>query len=109
MSRLNFSLKNVVGLSLQVELQGVSLVALSFFRDEAAAARLADIVAQHKGILGACVCCAEIGGGPSDEWTTCESDRDMLLDRSSFIAALASLLQFSLKMHGCSFHKIDRV
>ena len=68
-------------LSLQVELQGVSLVALSFFRDELVAERLADIVAEHGGALGACVCCAEIGGHPSDEWTTCESDRDMLLSR----------------------------
>lgn len=69
------------GLPYQVELQGVSLVALSFFRDEAAAKQLADLVAEHGGILGACVCCAEIGGHPSDEWTTCEADRGELLDR----------------------------
>mgnify|MGYP001810588106 CR=1 FL=1 len=65
----------------QVELQGVSLVVLSFFRDQAAAAALADCVAAHGGILGAAVCCAEKGGDPSDDWTTCERDRDELLDR----------------------------
>lgn len=53
----------------KVELQGVSLVVLSFFRDEAAATALADLVAQHGGILGAAVCCAEKGGDPSDDWT----------------------------------------
>lgn len=66
---------------LQVELQGVALVALSFYRDEEAAVKLADTVAAHRGVLGACVCCAEIGGDPSDDWTTCEKDRDVLLDR----------------------------
>lgn len=48
-----------------MELQGVSLVALSFFRDQEAARKLADTVAEHGGVLGACVCCAEIGGEPS--------------------------------------------
>ena len=38
-------------------------------------------VAAHGGILGAAVCCAERGGDPSDDWTTCEADRDLLLDR----------------------------
>lgn len=65
----------------QVELQAVSLVVLSFFRDEAAATALADLVASHGGILGAAVCCAERGGDPADDWTTCEEDRDELLDR----------------------------
>ena len=65
----------------KVELQGVSLVALSFFRDEAKAKRLADIVAEHGGLLGAAVCCAEQGGLPEDDWTTCDRDRDTLLDR----------------------------
>ena len=65
----------------RVELQAVSLVVLSFFRDAAAAAALADLVAAHGGILGAAVCCAEKGGDPSDDWTTCEGDRDELLDR----------------------------
>ena len=72
----------MVSLSLQVELQGVSLVALSIFRDEVAAERLADIVAEHGEVLNSCVCCAEIGGDPLDEWTICESDQDMLLKRS---------------------------
>ena len=66
---------------MQVELQGVSLVALSFFRNAQAAESLADTVAKHGGILGACICCAEIGGDPSDDWTTCERDRSELLDR----------------------------
>ena len=65
----------------QVDLQAVSLVVLSFFRDEAAAAALADTVASHGGVLGAAVCCAENGGDPDDEWTTCPGDRDELLDR----------------------------
>ena len=65
----------------QVDLQAVSLVVLSFFRDEAAAAALADTVASHCGVLGAAVCCAENGGDPDDEWTTCPGDRDELLDR----------------------------
>jgi cytosine/adenosine deaminase-related metal-dependent hydrolase len=65
----------------KVELQAVSLVVLSFFRDEEAARQLADLVAQHGGILGAAVCCAEKGGDPEDDWTTCEADRDVLLDR----------------------------
>jgi hypothetical protein len=71
----------------QVELQGVCLVVLSFFRDAAAAAALADTVAAHGGVLGAAVCCAEDGGSPEDDWTTCDGDRDALLDRR------ASLLQ----------------
>lgn len=65
----------------KLEVQGVSLVVLSFFRDEEAAAKLADTVAAHGGLLGAAVCCAEQGGDPSDDWTTCERDRDELLDR----------------------------
>lgn len=59
----------------------MSLVVLSFFRDEEAARQLADLVATHGGCLGAAVCCAEKGGDPEDDWTTCEADRDELLDR----------------------------
>ncbi|KAL4442940.1 hypothetical protein ABPG77_008431 [Micractinium sp. CCAP 211/92] len=80
----------------KVELQGVSLVVLSFFRDEAAAAALADLVAAHGGILGAAVCCAEKGGDPSDDWTTCEEDRDELLDR---IFRLAKERDLDLDFH----------
>ena len=68
----------------QVELQGVSLVVLSFFRDHAAAVELADTVQAAGGILGAAVCCAENGGDPNDDWTTCDRDRDLLLDRSGW-------------------------
>lgn len=65
----------------RVELQGVSLVALSFYRDAEAARALADLVAAHGGALGAAVCCAERGGDPADDWTTCDRDRGELLDR----------------------------
>lgn len=70
-----------------VAVQGVSLVALSFFRDAPAAAALADTVAAHAGCLGAAVCCAEDGGDPADEWTTCARDRPALLDRIFGLAA----------------------
>jgi len=65
----------------QVELQGVSLVVLSFFRDEQKAVQLANLVKSAGGMLGAAVCCAENGGDPNDDWTTCDRDRDALLDR----------------------------
>lgn len=65
----------------KVEVQGVSLVVLSYFRDEEKARALADTVAKYGGLLGAAVCCAERGGDPEDDWTTCEKDRDELLDR----------------------------
>jgi len=74
-----------------VDLQGVSLVALSFFRDGAAAAALADTVAAHGGCLGAAVCCAEDGGDEGDDWTTCPRDRHALLDRIFGLAAERSL------------------
>lgn len=64
-----------------MELQGVSLVALSFFRDVEAAEKLADVVQANGGLLGAAVCCAEQGGSKEDDWTTCDKDRDILLDR----------------------------
>ena len=80
----------------KVEVQGVSLVVLSFFRDAKAAEELADTVAKHGGLLGAAVCCAEKGGDPSDDWTTCESDRDVLLDR---IFTLAKERNLDLDFH----------
>ena len=43
-------------MQLQVMLQGVSSVKLSFFRDPAQAAQLADLVKEHGGVLGADVC-----------------------------------------------------
>ena len=79
---LQLSSVTVAGVGAQVELQGVSLVVLSFFRDLGEATRLADMVKQAGGIMGAAVCCAENGGDPNDDWTTCDRDRDMLLDRS---------------------------
>lgn len=96
-----------------VELQGVSLVALSFFRDRDAAEALAALVAARNkkddenengdpsssssspasivGVLGAAVCCAENGGDPDDEWTTCARDRDELLDFFFDLAARRGL------------------
>lgn len=80
----------------KVELQGVSLVVLSFFRDLDSATQLADLVAQHGGLLGAAVCCAERGGDPEDDWTTCEADRDVLLDR---IFTLAKQRDLDIDFH----------
>jgi cytosine/adenosine deaminase-related metal-dependent hydrolase len=80
----------------RVEVQGVALVALSFFRDEGAAVRLADTVARYGGLLGAAVCCAEEGGSPADDWTTCDGDRDELLDR---IFTLAKERDLDLDFH----------
>lgn len=80
----------------RVTIQGVSLVALSYFRDLEAAEQLADIVAKHGGLLGAAVCCSENGGDPADDWTTCESDRDVLLDR---IFTLAKQRNLALDFH----------
>lgn len=36
--------------------------------------------------MGAAICCAEDGGEATDDWTTCETDRDLLLDRQSLIS-----------------------
>ncbi|KAL6782606.1 hypothetical protein ACKKBG_A07455 [Auxenochlorella protothecoides x Auxenochlorella symbiontica] len=80
----------------RVELQGVSLVALSFYRDAEAARALADLVAAHGGALGAAVCCAERGGDPADDWTTCDRDRGELLDR---IFTLAKQRDLDLDFH----------
>lgn len=80
----------------RVELQAVSLVALSYFRDEEASRRLADTVARYGGLLGAAVCCAERGGFPDDDWTTCEKDRDELLDR---IFTLAKERDLNIDFH----------
>jgi cytosine/creatinine deaminase len=80
----------------KVELQAVSLVVLSFYRDKAAAIALADTVAAHGGLLGAAVCCAERGGDPQDDWTTCERDRDELLE---LIFTLAKERNLDLDFH----------
>jgi cytosine deaminase len=64
----------------KVELQGVSLNILSFFRDEIAATELADNVRSHGGILGAAVSCTDRGGYADDEYTTCGNDMPLLLD-----------------------------
>ena len=36
------------------------------------------------------VCCAENGGHPEDDWTTCSKDRGALLDRVSSLSSLHS-------------------
>jgi cytosine/creatinine deaminase len=66
----------------RVALQGVSLIAIAAFRDEAAGARLADLVAQYGGILGAA--------------TMTEPDLDNLLDR---VFALAQARGLDLDFH----------
>ena len=66
----------------RVALQAVSLIAIEAFRDEADGARLADLVAQYKGILGAA--------------TTTEPDLDVLLDR---VFALAQARDLDLDFH----------
>lgn len=64
----------------RVELQAVSLVVLSFFRDKDAAERLADVVQKFGGVLGAAVSCSDAGGTQMDDWTTCGEDMPSLLD-----------------------------
>lgn len=64
----------------KVELQGVSLSILRFFRDEVAAAKLADQVKAHGGILGAAVSCTDRGGHADDVYTTCGEELPTLLD-----------------------------
>src|SRR5215469_14650305 len=66
----------------RIALQGVSLIGIEAFRDEAAAARLADLVARHGGILGAAM--------------TTEPDLDILLDR---VFALAQARHLDLDFH----------
>ena len=64
----------------KVELQGVSLSVLSFFRDETKARALARMVKSYGGILGAAVSCSDAGGTPLDVHTTCGADMPKLLD-----------------------------
>jgi cytosine/creatinine deaminase len=66
----------------RIALQGVSLIGIEAFRDEAGGARLADLVARHGGILGAAM--------------TTEPGLDTLLDR---VFALAQARQLELDFH----------
>lgn len=75
----------------RVTLQGVALVTLSFFRDKAAAEALAIEVVRHGGVLGAAVCCSDVGGLEEDEHTTCGSELHTLLDRLFALAAAHGL------------------
>eukprot|EP00873_Tetraselmis_striata_P044172 jgi/Tetstr1/464436/TSEL_000109.t2 len=80
----------------RIELQGVSLVVLSYFRDLEAGATLADTIKAAGGILGCAVCCSESGGMDDDDWTTCNTDRPQLLDR---IFGLAKARDLYLDFH----------
>lgn len=64
----------------KVDLQGVSLNVLSFFRDQDKARELARMVKNYGGILGAAVSCSDAGGTSADEATTCGDDMPKLLD-----------------------------
>jgi cytosine/creatinine deaminase len=66
----------------RITLQGVSLIAIETFRDEAAGAHLADLVARYGGILGAA--------------TTIGPDLDLLLDH---VFALAQARDLDLDFH----------
>jgi len=61
----------------RVEMQAVSLVPIELYADEAASARLADLVAEHGGILGAA--------------TMSHTDLDRLLDRAFALAMARGL------------------
>lgn len=71
----------------RVALQGVALVTLSFFADAAAAERLAQDVAAAGGVLGAAVCCSDLGGLEGDVHTTCGAQLPFLLDSLFQLAA----------------------
>mgnify|MGYP002629844162 FL=1 len=80
----------------KVELQGVSLSILSFFRDREASRELARQVKECKGILGAAVSCSDYGGTDLDPHTTCGNDLHKLLD---IIFQLAKEFELNLDFH----------
>jgi cytosine/creatinine deaminase len=61
-------------------------------RDEKKSEVLADTVKEYDGILGAAVCCSDKGGLETDDWTTCDNDRGVLLDRIFTLAKQRNLL-----------------
>ena len=63
-------------------------------------------VKAHGGVLGAAVCCAENGGDPEDEWTTCERDRDLLLDRFAVPLTRSVRLRVSAEAHLRTFQTL---
>jgi cytosine/adenosine deaminase-related metal-dependent hydrolase len=90
----------------KVELQGVSLNILSFFRDEVAAKELADNVKSHGGILGSAVSCTDRGGYADDEITTCGDDLPALLDTVFRLAGERGLdLDFHVDENGNEISK----
>ena len=80
----------------RIELQGVSLSILSFFKDEHASRNLARTVKGHKGILGAAVSCSDYGGTDFDPHTTCGDELHTLLDR---VFQLAIEFELDLDFH----------
>ena len=80
----------------RIELQGVSLSILSFFKDEHASRNLARTVKAHKGILGAAVSCSDYGGTDLDPFTTCGDELHTLLDK---VFQLAIEFELDLDFH----------
>jgi len=80
----------------KIELQGVSLSVLSFFRDENKARALAQMVKSYGGVLGAAVSCSDAGGTPTDHITTCGDDMPKLLD---VVFSLAKEYALDLDFH----------
>ena len=64
----------------KIELQGVSLSVLSFFRDEVRARKLASEVRASGGVFGCAVSCSDEGGTALDDVTTCGDEIHGLLD-----------------------------
>ena len=80
----------------KLELQGVSLSVLSFFRDKTKARSLAQIVKSRGGVLGAAVSCSDAGGTPLDPLTTCGEDMPELLD---VVFSLAKEFDLDIDFH----------
>jgi cytosine/adenosine deaminase-related metal-dependent hydrolase len=80
----------------RIELQGVSLSILSFFKDEHSSRNLARTVKAHKGILGAAVSCSDYGGTDLDPHTTCGDEIHALLDK---VFQLAIEFELDLDFH----------
>lgn len=80
----------------KIELQGVSLSVLSFFRDENKARALVQMVKSYGGVLGAAVSCSDAGGTPTDHITTCGDDMPKLLD---VVFSLAKEFALDLDFH----------
>ena len=80
----------------KVELQGVSLSVLSFFRDEVKAHALARMVKASQGVLGCAVSCSDAGGTALDDVTTCGDEMPILLD---VVFSIAKEYELDLDFH----------